>query len=199
MVEKSIPPPGPNDAVIKTTASLICTSDVHIVHGVIPFPEGRVLGHESVGIVHQCGRNVRRCREGDRVAVNASTPCGHCDDCQRGAPAQCGGYLGALKCVRARWQPRGILPRQRCRLQPGADSERLERRTGALHHGHVGDGLAGAENAVIAPGATVAVFAQGPVGLSAIMMARLLGAGLSSPLNRDPTARPLHAPSGLTS
>jgi isopropanol dehydrogenase (NADP+) len=51
LVEKPIPEPGPNDAVIKTTASLICTSDVHVVRGVITIPERRLLGHESVGVV----------------------------------------------------------------------------------------------------------------------------------------------------
>jgi threonine dehydrogenase-like Zn-dependent dehydrogenase len=51
VIEKPIPEPGPNDAVIKTTASLICTSDVHIVRGVLKLPEQRLIGHESVGIV----------------------------------------------------------------------------------------------------------------------------------------------------
>src|SRR5262245_55939501 len=55
IVDKPVPDPGPNDAVVKTTASLICTSDVHTVRGVIPIPEGRVLGHESVGVVHKVG------------------------------------------------------------------------------------------------------------------------------------------------
>src|ERR1700687_2893799 len=47
VIDKPIPEPGPNDAVIKTTASLICTSDVHVVRGVITIPERRLLGHES--------------------------------------------------------------------------------------------------------------------------------------------------------
>ena len=48
IIDKPIPDPGPNDAVIKTTASLICTSDVHTVRGVIQIPEGRVLGHSKM-------------------------------------------------------------------------------------------------------------------------------------------------------
>ena len=69
IIEKPIPDLGPNDAVIKTTAALICTSDVHTVKGVIAIPPGRVLGHESVGIVYKAGANVTRCKEGDRVTV----------------------------------------------------------------------------------------------------------------------------------
>ena len=75
VIDKPIPEIGPNDAVIKTTASLICTSDVHTVRGVIPIPEGRVLGHESVGLIYRVGANVTSCNEGDRVVVNAITPC----------------------------------------------------------------------------------------------------------------------------
>ena len=81
VIDKPIPEPGPNDAVIRTTASLICTSDVHNVRGVIQFTEGRFLGHESVGVVHKIGANVTRCKAGDRVAVCAITPCGRCDAC----------------------------------------------------------------------------------------------------------------------
>ena len=97
IIEKPIPDLGPNDAVIKTTAALICTSDVHTVRGVIAIPPGRVLGHESVGIVYKAGANVTRCKEGDRVTVCAITPCGHCDNCQRGFTSQCGGMLGGYK------------------------------------------------------------------------------------------------------
>ena len=58
------------------------------------FPRAGVLGHESVGIVHQAGAHVTTCKEGDRVVVNAITPCGKCDPCQRGITSQCGGMLG---------------------------------------------------------------------------------------------------------
>jgi len=67
------------------------------VRGVIMLPEGRGLGHESVGIVYKAGANVSRCKEGDRVAVCAITPCGRCADCQRGFSSQCGGMLGGIK------------------------------------------------------------------------------------------------------
>lgn len=192
IVEKPIPEPGPNDAVIKTTASLICTSDVHLVHGVIPFPEGRVLGHESVGLVCRVGRNVRGSKEGDRVAVNAATPCGHCDNCQHGFPAQCGGYLGALKCVLERDgnlaeyflvndADYNLTP-----IPPALSDEQALYTTDMLS-----TGLAGAENAQIPPGGTVAVFAQGPVGLSATMMARVLGAGLVIAVDSKPERQAL--------
>src|SRR5947208_16392764 len=58
VVEKPIPEPGPEEAIVKTTASLICTSDVHTVKGALPVPDGRTLGHESVGVIHKLGSAV---------------------------------------------------------------------------------------------------------------------------------------------
>src|SRR3954452_21470945 len=97
VVEKPIPTPGPEEAVVKTTASLICTSDVHTVKGALPIENGRTLGHESVGIVHALGSAVSGLTEGQRVAVNAVTPCFRCSYCQRGFTSQCGGALGGYR------------------------------------------------------------------------------------------------------
>jgi threonine dehydrogenase-like Zn-dependent dehydrogenase len=179
VVDKPIPEPGANDAVIKTTASLICTSDVHIVRGVLTLPEGRLLGHESVGIVYRVGANVTRCREGNRVAVCAITPCGRCEYCQRGSTSQCGGTLGGIK---FELQREGNLAEYF--LVNDADynvvpiPKNITDEQAVYTTDMLTTGLAGAENAEIPPGGTVAIFAQGPVGLSATMCARVLGAGL---------------------
>src|SRR5712691_4251329 len=179
VIDKPIPEPGPNDAVVKTTASLICTSDVHTVRGVIPLPAGRVLGHESVGVVYRAGANVSLCKEGDRVAVCAITPCGRCEYCQRGYSSQCGGMLGGYKFT---VQRDGNLAEYF--LVNDADynlapiPRTLKDEQALYTTDMLTTGLAGAENAEIPVGGTVAVFAQGPVGLCATMMARLLGAGL---------------------
>ena len=179
IIDKPMPEPGPNDAVIKTTASLICTSDVHTVRGVIPLPSGRVLGHESVGVVYKAGANVTLCKEGDRVAVCAITPCGRCEYCQRGYSSQCGGMLGGYKFT---VQRDGNLAEYF--LVNDADynlapiPQTLKDEQALYTTDMLTTGLAGAENAEIPAGGTVAVFAQGPVGLCATMAARLLGAGL---------------------
>src|SRR6185437_14690325 len=55
LVEKPVPGPGPEEAVVRTTAALICTSDVHTVKGALPVPDGRTLGHESVGVIEKLG------------------------------------------------------------------------------------------------------------------------------------------------
>ncbi len=179
IVEKPIPDPGPNDAVIKTTGSLICTSDVHTVRGVIPLPEGRGLGHESVGIVYKLGAQVRQHKEGDRVAVNAITPCGHCHYCQRGFTSQCGGMLGGYKFSNERdgnMAEYFLVNDADYNLAPIPDT--LSDEQALYTTDMMSTGLAGAENANIPVGGTVAVFAQGPVGLCATAASRLVGAGL---------------------
>src|ERR1700693_1477692 len=58
-MEKPIPHPGPDDAIVKTTRALICTSDSHTVGGAVGPRENLTLGHEAVGIVHVVGSNVK--------------------------------------------------------------------------------------------------------------------------------------------
>src|SRR4051812_15716398 len=79
-MEKPVPEPGPNDAVVRTTRALICTSDVHTFRGAVGDRQDLTLGHEAVGIVHSLGSEVRGIEVGDRVAVSAITPCFQCED-----------------------------------------------------------------------------------------------------------------------
>ena len=58
IIDKPIPRPGPNDAILRTTAALICTSDTHTVAGAIGPRTDLTLGHEAVGVVHELGQAV---------------------------------------------------------------------------------------------------------------------------------------------
>ncbi len=178
LVDKPVPEPGPLDAVVKTTASMICPSDIHTVSGVIAIPPGRTLGHESVGIVHRIGSQVYRFSEGDRVTVNSNTPCGTCDYCQRGHSSQCGGMLGGYKFTT---QKDGALAEyfhvnnadyNLVAVPDGLSDEQALYCTDVLS-----TGIAGAEAAAVPPGGVVVVSGAGAVGLCAMLGARLLGAG----------------------
>jgi threonine dehydrogenase-like Zn-dependent dehydrogenase len=178
VVEKPVPRPGPEEAVVRTTAALVCTSDVHTVKGALPVPEGRTLGHESVGVVHELGSSVQGFREGQRVAVNAVTPCFRCSWCQRGFTSQCGGALGGYRYTA---QMDGtmaeyfVVPAAAANLTPIPDDVSDEQAVYTCDM--LSTGFMGVEHAALQLGETVAVFAQGPVGLSATMGARLMGAG----------------------
>jgi isopropanol dehydrogenase (NADP+) len=192
LVDKAIPEPGPTDVVVRTTASLVCSSDVHTVRGIIPLPEGRLLGHESVGLVDRIGSNVSGFRGGERVAVCAVTPCGRCDACQRGESSQCGGMLGGYKFTAQR---DGNLAEyflvndadwNLVRIPDSLSDEQALYTTDMMS-----TGFAAAENAEIPIGGSVAVFAQGPVGLCATAGARLLGASLVIAVESKPRRKEL--------
>ena len=178
VIQKPIPEPGPGEAVVRTTAALICTSDVHTVAGALPVPADRTLGHESVGVIHQLGSAITGFTEGQRVAVNAVTPCYTCSYCQRGFTSQCGGPLGGYKYtaqIDGNMAEYFIVPAAQANLAPIPDDLTDEQAVYACDM--LSTGFMGAEHAYLQFGETVAIFAQGPVGLCATMGARLLGAG----------------------
>jgi threonine dehydrogenase-like Zn-dependent dehydrogenase len=179
-MEKPVPDdPGPNGAVIKTTRALVCTSDVHTVKGAIGDRKDLTLGHEAVGIVYKLGREVKGVREGDRVAVNAITPCYSCENCLRGYTSQCQQALGGWKFANikdgsfAEYFHVNNAEANLAAIPAGVDDEVAVYTTDMMSTGFMG-----AEHADIPLGGSVAIFAQGPVGLMATVGARLLGAGL---------------------
>ncbi len=178
-MNKPIPKAGPNDAIIRATHALVCTSDVHTVKGAIGDRHGLTLGHEAVGLVHEVGDQVRSFRQGDRVAVNAITPCYKCENCLRGFPSHCTQMLGGWKFANIK---DGTFAEYfhvndaeaNLALIPDAVSSEAAVYTCDM----MSTGFMGAEFADIPLGGSVAVFALGPVGLMAAVGARLKGAGL---------------------
>jgi threonine dehydrogenase-like Zn-dependent dehydrogenase len=176
--EKPIPEPGPDDAVIKTTRALICTSDSHTVQGAIGPREQLTLGHEAVGIVHAIGSEVANFTPGDRVVVGAITPDWGDLAAQSGHPSQSGQALGGWKFANTK---DGVFAEYfhvngadaNLALIPAAIPDDMAVYCADM----LSTGFAGAEGANIPIGGTVAIFAQGPVGLMATVGARLRGAG----------------------
>lgn len=175
--EKAVPEPGPNDAIVRTTAALICSSDCHTVHGAIGDRHGLTLGHESVGRIERLGSEIRGFQVGQRVAVNAITPCYVCENCLRGYPSQCTQTLGGWKFANIK---DGALAeffhvnQAAANLAPIPDGVPDEKAVYACDM--MSTGFMAAEHGATPLGGTVAVFAAGPVGLMAIAGAKLLGA-----------------------
>lgn len=178
-MDKPIPQPGPGDAVVRTTAALICTSDSHTVKGGIGPRENLTLGHEGVGVVHDVGSEVEDFRLGDRVLVGAITPDWGSLASQSGFPSQSGAPLGGFKFanskdgVFAEYFHVNDADANMAKIPAGLSDE-----TVAYCADMMSTGFMGAEKGSIPIGGTVAVLAQGPVGLMATAGARLLGAGL---------------------
>lgn len=81
----------PTDAIIRTTSTSICGSDLHVYAVLAPFlRRGDILGHEAMGIVEEVGPAARsHVSPGDRVVIPFTISCGHCWMCNRALYAQC--------------------------------------------------------------------------------------------------------------
>jgi len=179
IMEKPIPECGPNDAIVKTTSALICTSDVHTVGGAIGQRKDMTLGHEAVGVIFKLGSAVQGYKVGERVAVNAITPCYKCTNCQRGFTSQCTQALGGWKYANikdgsfAEYFHVNDAEANLAKIPDSITDEQALYTTDMMTTGFMG-----AEHANTPLGGSVAIFGQGPIGLMATVGARLLGAGL---------------------
>src|SRR3954447_16915829 len=178
--EVAKPSPGWGQAVIRITATTICGTDVHIVRGEYPVMPGLVLGHEPVGVIDALGGGLDdEYSIGQRVIVGAITPCGQCFYCLNGTHSQCGGALGGWRfgnTINGAWAEYLLVPDARANLAPIPDG--LPDEAVVLCPDIFSTGLSGAESGNIRVGDSVAVFAQGPIGLCATLGASLKGAAL---------------------
>jgi len=83
--------PGPREVVVRTAATGVCHSDLHVIEGALPNPLPTVLGHEPAGVVEAVGREVRHVAPGDHVIGCLSAFCGTCEYCVAGRPNLCDG------------------------------------------------------------------------------------------------------------
>jgi alcohol dehydrogenase len=179
---EDVPKPRPKagEALIRITLTTICGTDVHIVRGEYPVKPGLVLGHEPVGVIEELGPGLEDIYTiGERVIAGAITPCGQCFYCLNGTHSQCGGALGGWKfgnTINGAWAEYLLVPDAKANLAPIPRS--LADEDVVLCPDIFSTGLAGAERGGIRVGDSVAVFAQGPIGLCATLGAKLKGAGL---------------------
>ena len=176
--EKPIPPVGPGDALIRVTTTTICGTDIHILKGEYPVEPGRIVGHEPVGVIEEIGAGVTGYEIGQRVIVGAITPCGQCHHCLDGHGAQCGGkpvggwrFGNTIDGCQAEYL---LVPNAQANLSLAPNE--LSDEQVLMCPDIMSTGFGGAENGGIKIGDTVAVFAQGPIGLCATAGAKLKGA-----------------------
>lgn len=182
--DKPVPEPGPLDAVIRITTTTICGTDVHILKGEYPVKRGLTIGHEPVGIIEKLGSAVTGYEEGQRVIAGAITPSGTSYASLDGVHAQCGcGTAHGWKALGG-WRFGNtidgaqaeylLVPDAMANLSPVP--EQLTDEEVLMCPDIMSTGFAGAESGNIRIGDTVAIFAQGPIGLCATAGAKLRGA-----------------------
>src|SRR6202162_2025850 len=171
-----VPKARAGEAVIRVTLTTICGTDLHILRGEYPVKPGLIIGHEPVGIIHELGEGITGYEVGDRVLVGAITPCGQCNFCLGGNWSQCGGPLGGWKfgnTINGAQAEYLLVPHAQANLARIPDELADEQ---VVFLGDIAStGISAAESADLEIGDTVAVFAQGPIGLCATAGAKLLG------------------------
>jgi threonine dehydrogenase-like Zn-dependent dehydrogenase len=185
--EKPIPVPGYGEAVVKVRLTTICGTDIHIVKGEYPVKPGLTIGHEAVGIIHELGPGVTGYEIGQRVLVGAITPCGQCEPCLGGHTSQCGGALGGWRLgntIDGTQAEYVLIPFAQANLTVVPDDLRDEEVL--LLSDIASTGFGAAESGNIQLGDTVAVFAQGPIGLCATLGAKLRGAAQIFAIDSEP-------------
>ncbi len=192
--DKPIPDVGPNDALLRVTTTTICGTDVHILKGEYPVERGLTIGHEPVGVIEKLGSAVRGYTEGQRAIAGAITPsgwsnaclCGQCSQDGAGTPhgfkAMGGWKFGnTIDGCQAEYV---LVPDAMANLAPVPDG--LTDEQVLMCPDIMSTGFSGAESGQIRIGDTVAVFAQGPIGLCATAGARMSGASLVIGVDRLP-------------
>ena len=165
----------PRDAVIRVDTVTICGTDLHILGGDVPeVTPGRVLGHEAVGTVIEVGDGVSNLAVGDRVLASCISACGVCRYCRAGSYGQCrngGGWiLGHLiDGVQSDYARIPFADLSTYKLPARVPDEAAVLLADILPTSYE----VGVLNGRVQPGDTVAVVGVGPIGLAAILGARL--------------------------
>jgi threonine dehydrogenase-like Zn-dependent dehydrogenase len=206
---ETVPDPAiehPRDAIIKVTACAICGSDLHIFDGVIPRMEaGDIMGHETMGVVVEVGKENAKLKPGDRVVVPFTISCGECFFCRRGFFSGCERTNPDHKAAATLWghAPAGLFGYSHLLGgYAGGQAEYLRVPFADVGPIKVPDGLAdeqvlflsdifptgymAAEFCDIQGGETIAIWGCGPVGQMAIRSAFLLGAERVIAIDRVP-------------
>ena len=163
------------DAIVGVDTTTICGTDLHILKGDVPaVTDGRILGHEAVGTVEAVGSAVTTVRPGDKVLVSCISACGRCRYCRDGMYGQClggGGWIlgHMIDGTQAEYVRVPFADTSTYMVPAGLSDEAVLMLADILPTSYE----VGVRNGMVAPGDTVAVVGTGPIGLAAILTAKL--------------------------
>jgi alcohol dehydrogenase len=169
----------PTDAVVRIDSSTICGTDLHILKGDVPeVVPGTILGHEAVGTVVETGDAVTTFRAGDRVLVSCITSCGRCRFCKEGHYGLCtggGGWIFGhlINGLQAEYARVPFADTSVYKVPAELTDEQVLFLADILPTSFEVGVLGGG----VQPGDTVAIVGAGPIGLAAVMTAKLFTPG----------------------
>jgi alcohol dehydrogenase len=161
------------DAIVRITTSTICGTDLHILKGDLPAViDGRILGHEGIGVVEQVGGGVSEFQVGDKVIISCVSACLKCDFCKKGMYSHCrhGGWiLGyTIDGTQAEYVRIPHADGSLYHFPADADEEAMVMLSDILPTGFE----CGVLNGEVKPGDSVAIVGAGPVGLAVLLTAQ---------------------------
>ena len=161
------------DAIVRITTSTICGTDLHILKGDLPAViDGRILGHEGIGVVEQVGAGVSEFQVGDKVIISCVSACLKCDFCKKGMYSHCrhGGWiLGyTIDGTQAEYVRIPHADGSLYHFPADADEEAMVMLSDILPTGFE----CGVLNGEVKPGDSVAIVGAGPVGLAVLLTAQ---------------------------
>lgn len=178
----TVPDPGildPTDAIVRIDTTTICGTDLHILKGDVPeVKPGTILGHEAVGTVEEVGAGVSAVAPGDRVLMSCVSACGRCRFCKQGRYGQClggGGWIFGhlIDGLQAQYARVPFAENSVYRVPDQLTDEQVLFLADILPTSYE----VGVLNGMVSPGDVVAIVGAGPIGLAAILTARLYTPG----------------------
>jgi len=160
----------PTDAIVRIVKTTICGTDLHILKGDVPtVTNGRIIGHEGVGIIEEVGSSVSNFKNGDHVIISCITSCGKCEYCKKGMYSHCtdGGWIlgNLIDGTQAEYVCIPHADNSLYLIPAGADEEALVMLSDILPTGFE----CGVLNGQVKPGDTIAIVGAGPIGLATLL------------------------------
>jgi alcohol dehydrogenase len=163
----------PTDAIVKILKTTICGTDLHIMKGDVPtVTDGRIIGHEGVGIINEAGSAVSNFKKGDHVLISCITSCGKCEYCKKAMYSHCekGGWIlgNLIDGTQAEYVRIPFADNSLYHIPANADEEALVMLSDILPTAFE----CGVLNGQLKPGDTVAIVGAGPIGLAVLITAQ---------------------------
>lgn len=176
----------PTDVIVRVTKTTICGTDLGIYKGKNPeIADGRILGHEGVGIVEEVGESVRQFKKGDKVLISCITSCGSCEYCKKQIYAHCkdGGWILGymIDGVQAEYVRIPHADNSLYKIPAEIDDEIAVLLSDILPTGHE----IGVQYGNVRPGDAIAIVGAGPVGMSALLTAQFYSPAIIIMIDMD--------------
>ncbi|KFF05820.1 zinc-dependent alcohol dehydrogenase family protein [Flavobacterium reichenbachii] len=176
----------PTDVILKVLKTTICGTDLGIYKGKNPeIADGRILGHEGVGLIEEVGESVRQFKKGDKVLISCITSCGSCEYCKKQLYSHCkdGGWILGymIDGVQAEYVRIPHADNSLYKIPASIDDEVAVLLSDILPTGHE----IGVQYGNVKPGDAIAIVGAGPVGMSVLLTSQFYSPSIIIMIDMD--------------